>query len=388
MQKIETMTSRERVLKSINREPIDRVPIDLGMSTSSGISAFAYWNLREYLNLSTDNIEVVSMGMLLAYVDEDIRKKFHCDCIALHPGWSSTSKWNPRGKYNFNIPSMAQPYLNNEGAWIVGDSNKYMKMSENNFFFDGSSPDMNNMSGDELFEITVKEAERIYKETDYYTTYPGFSGYFANNPDWLCRMLLETEEIIYENQAVLDRELKRAQKVIDRMGKYIQAVRISSDMGTQNGPWCNPLVFEKVSAPFYKKFCSFIHENSDLKVHLHCCGSIKPIIPILIDCGIDILNPIQISAKDMDPFELKKEFGDKIIFWGGGCDTQHVLGTGSTKDVIENVKYLMNAFKTGYGFIFTQVHNVMGNVPPENIIAMLDTAYEESFYSINASEVL
>jgi uroporphyrinogen decarboxylase len=133
-------------------------------------------------------------------------------------------------------------------------------------------------------------------------------------------------------------------------------------------------------APFYKKFCTYIHENSDLKVHLHCCGSIRPIIPILIDCGIDVLNPVQISAYNMDPAGLKKEFGKEITFWGGGCDTQNILGIETSENVVRNVKNLVGIFKPGYGYVFSQVHNIMGDVSPENIVAMLDTAYCESFY--------
>jgi uroporphyrinogen decarboxylase len=113
---------------------------------------------------------------------------------------------------------------------------------------------------------------------------------------------------------------------------------------------------------------------------MHNCGSIKPLIPILIDCGIDVLNPVQISADNMDPGELKNEFGDKICFWGGGCNTQKVLNIGTPEDVKENVSMLVNIFKPGSGFVFNQVHNIMGDIKPENIVIMFDTAYEESFY--------
>lgn len=132
--------------------------------------------------------------------------------------------------------------------------------------------------------------------------------------------------------------------------------------------------------PYYKRFCEFVHANSDIKVFLHNCGSIKELIPMFIDADIDVLNPVQISAEDMDPQELKDEYGEGICFWGGGCNTQHVLSTGTPDAVISNVRYLVRTFKEKGGFVFNQVHNIMGNVPPENIVAMLDTAYEESFY--------
>ena len=168
-------------------------------------------------------------------------------------------------------------------------------------------------------------------------------------------------------------------KVIDAFGQYIQLVTMSDDMGTQNGPMCNPQYIKEFCMPYYKRFCDFVHANSDIKVFLHNCGSIKELIPLLIDAGIDVLNPVQISADNMDPQELKDEFGDQICFWGGGCNTQRVLGTGTPESVASNVRQLVRIFKKNSGFVFSQVHNIMGNVPPENIVAMLDTAYEESF---------
>ena len=164
------------------------------------------------------------------------------------------------------------------------------------------------------------------------------------------------------------------------MGGYIQAIAINSDLGTQNNVMCNPDVYAELCAPFVKDFCDFVHRNSDCKVFLHSCGSIRRVMPILIDCGVDIFNPVQISAQGMDPTELKKEFGNKATFWGGGCDTQNILGTASPEQVRKNVRMLTEIFKPGSGFVFNQVHNIMGNVSPENIVAMLDEAYEQSWY--------
>ena len=136
---------------------------------------------------------------------------------------------------------------------------------------------------------------------------------------------------------------------------------------------------EEFVFPYYKRFCEFIHQNSDVKVFMHNCGSIRAYMPMLIDAGIDVINPVQISAAGMDPRELKREFGDKIVFWGGGCDTQNVLGVASPAEVRSHVRELISIFAPGGGFVFNQVHNIMGDVPPENVIAMLDTAYEASF---------
>jgi uroporphyrinogen decarboxylase len=378
--KKETMTSRERVLSAINHKPVDRVPIDLGMHPSTGISAFAYYNLRKYLGMPINEIEITDMVQFLPRVDEDILKRFHCDCVPVHPRFRKTEVWNPRGEYKFTIPATANPQKNERGDWVVEYGWGKMRMPAGGYFFDGDWLDVDDRDEDEWVKDVAANAERIYKETDYFASVWGFGGFFSEGDiEWQCRMLTDPDEIIEENERALKNMTEKAGKVIKAGGGYIQGLCLGADLGTQQGPMVRPSVYEQLVAPYLKAFCDFVHRNSDFKIFYHCCGSIKPMIPILIDCGIDVLNPVQISANNMEPSELKAEFGDKLTFWGGGCDTQNVLGTASPKEVAENVAHLMGIFKQGSGFVFNQVHNIMGNVPPENIVAMLDAAYENAF---------
>lgn len=381
VKKDETMKSRERVLRTINHQPVDRMPIDLGVHYSTGISAFAYWNLREALGLPTDHIEIPDMSQFLARVDEDVLKRFHCDCMLLNPGWKRTKYWNPRGKYNFVIPESAELKHLADGSYVMGKGTKTSKMPEGGFFFDGNGSSFEKETENEHIKRYAKEAERIYKETDYFTMYIGYHAYFScTDLDWLCRMITDPDEIIKENQRIHEAQIKSVSKVIQSMGNHVQAIAINSDLGSQSGPFCRPSLYNELCAPFVKKFCDFVHQNSDLKIFIHSCGSIRQFIPTLIECGVDIFNPVQITAKGMNPQELKKEFGDRATFWGGGCNTQQVLNMGTPEDVAANVRELVKIFKPGGGFVFNQVHNIMGDIKPENIIAMLDTAYEESFY--------
>jgi uroporphyrinogen decarboxylase len=359
------------------------MPIDLGMHTATRISAFAYWNLREYLGLPNDKIEVIDMVQCTARVDEDVLQKFHCDCIALHPGWAKTVRWSPRGKYSFIIPD-CHPTKDEQGNWNVKRYNGSMRMPLNGFFFDGNWLNVDDRPLDEIIQATAKEAERIFKETEYFTCYRGFHGFFNEaDIEWQCKMITDPDEIIEEHKEILRNQITAASKVIDSMGQYIQGVCLGGDLGSQNGPLVRPSLYEKLCAPFLKEFCDFIHRNSDLKIFMHCCGSVKKFIPILIDCGVDILNPVQISAADMDPADLKREFGDKITFWGGGCDTQNVLSKGTPEEVRKNVKELVSIFKAGYGYVFNQVHNIMGDVSPENIIAMFDEHINEASIKVS-----
>jgi uroporphyrinogen decarboxylase len=133
-------------------------------------------------------------------------------------------------------------------------------------------------------------------------------------------------------------------------------------------------MYQKYLMPGHKNLFQHVHQNSNCAVFLHSCGSIYPLIPDLITAGLDILNPVQTSAKNMDPYQLKKEFGDQITFWGGGCDTQSVLPFATRDEVAEHVRERLKIFAPGGGFVFNPVHNIQADVPPENIVSMFDTA--------------
>ncbi len=384
---IETMTSRERVLRAINHQTVDRVPIDLGSHMSTGISMMAYWNLREYLGFPSDDIWIPDMVQGLAYVDEDILERFHIDCILLEPRYPEMMDWRPWGKYSFKIPSEANPQQSEDGVWTIRKGEYTMRMPEMGYFFDGAwLSDWGQGTEDDLIKLYAQEAERIFKETDYATNLLGYShglgisSYGAGSITDAILAYDNPEVLLEQREKNLNDSIRRMGKIIDRFGEYVQMVSMADDMGTQNGPMCSPRYIEDFCMPYYSQFSDYVHANSDIKVFLHNCGSVKWAIPMIIEAGVDILNPVQISAKNMDPQELKDHFGKQICFWGGGCNTQQVLGMGTPEDVAENVRHLVSIFKPESGFVFNQVHNIMGNVPPENIVAMLDTAYEESFY--------
>ncbi|MHB1150829.1 MAG: uroporphyrinogen decarboxylase family protein [Eubacteriales bacterium] len=370
--KKETMTSRERVLCAINHKKADRVPIDLGMHFSTGISAFAYYNLREYLGLDTAHIEMPDMVQLLARVDEDIIERFHIDTILVNPLYESYSHWKPYGKYEFDVPSNAPLQKAADDGWTM-DS---LRMPPKGFFFDGGWPSFH--TGDFIAK-TAANAERIYKETDKFTMYMQLGAFFGGI-EHACSMYTDPEDVIKQQEKSLEWEIKSAGDIIRRAGRYIQGIALNSDLGTQQTPMLKLALFEEFVAPYLEQLCGFIHRNSDLKIFLHSCGSIEPLLGTIAECGVDVINPVQISADNMDPAVLKSRYGDKLTFWGGGCDCQHVLNRGTVDDVKQNVKELMGIFKQGGGFVFNQVHNIMGDISPEKIVAMLDTAYENAFY--------
>lgn len=376
----ETMTSRQRVTAAINHREPDRMPIDLGMYTASGISAFAYHALRQHLGLPVDNIEIIDGVQFTARVDDDILRRLHCDCLFLRPPDQTQGRWSPRPPYSFIVPPDYKPVLNSKGEWVVEKGAQSMRMPRGGYFFDGDWIQFDSPFAEHTFPRYVAEAERIYKETDYFTTFKGFSPFYRSNLDYFCDMITDPEPLIAENEQLFARELEKAKLFVDHMNDYVGAVGMSGDLGSQQGPMCRPDAFEIVSMPFLKKLCAFFHEYSDAKVFLHCCGAIEPFLPLLIECGIDIINPVQISAAGMDPATLKRKYGDQIVFWGGGVDTQNVLGQKPPEAVREHVRQMVQIFKPGGGYVFNSVHNIMGNVSPESILAAYETAYEESFY--------
>ncbi len=374
------MTSRQRVTAAINHREPDRMPIDLGMYTATGISAFAYQHLRAHLGFDTKDIEIHELMMGLARVHDDVLKRFHCDCMLINPPATNARRWKPRDGYEFIVPGYFTPEMSDMGDWVFARDSRRMRMPAGGYFFDGDWINFSDLEGPDRLDRFAKSAERIAKETDYFTVYRGFTPFYNSTLDYFCDMITDPEPLIEANRILLDAQLKSAGQVIDKMGSMIGAVTMSGDLGAQSGPMCRPDAFERVVAPFLAQFCAFIHRNSDLKVFLHCCGSVEPLIPLLIQCGIDILNPVQISAAGMEPEKLKARYGRDLVFWGGGVDTQNILGVKTPTTVAENTRELVSIFKPGGGYIFCPVHNIMGNVPPENIVAAYDAAYRAGFY--------
>jgi uroporphyrinogen decarboxylase len=165
------------------------------------------------------------------------------------------------------------------------------------------------------------------------------------------------------------------------IGDIVDIVMIGDDLAGQNGPMFNPEIYRRIVKPRQKKLVHHIRSLTPAKIWYHTCGSCVEYIPDLLDNGIDILNPVQISAENMDPQELKTDFGEKLVFWGGGIDAQRILPFETPARIKEEVKKNIGIFKPGGGYIFNNVHNIQAGVPPENIVAFYDAGYEYGFYS-------
>jgi uroporphyrinogen decarboxylase len=226
----------------------------------------------------------------------------------------------------------------------------------------------------------------LKKDTPY-AVVSGISGvvyeycwYMRGLERWFMDLLTDTEFC----EALIDQTCKFwmdwFRLFLDEVGDVVDVIMIGDDLAAQNGPLFRPEVYRKIVKPRHKRLAQYIRSRTKAKIWYHTCGNCNEYVLDLHDNGVDILNPVQISARDMDPADLKKRYGDKMVFWGGGIDAQHILPSASPEVVRENVRHNMEALMPGGGFVFNNCHNIQSGVPPENIVALFDAGYEFGFY--------
>ncbi len=405
------MTSRERVTKAVNFQTPDRVPLDLGGMKASGIAATAYARLKKKLGLRTPT-RVIDPRFMIAHVEPEVMERFGLDVMPLD--WSTVfhlarpdSEWMPRRLFD-GTPVLLPPHTgiaeDAEGNWILlrpdGSPTRY-RMPKGGFYFDDCS--FNDPGGidpakfrpardvpDELLTAFGAHARRLHDETDYALLGWGFGVCFLGMSlitersdnvtqgrpnEWLMMLMTEKETCHEMMGRSVEASIECLKRVHQAVGDRPVAWGVAADdSGTQRGEFIRPELWAEMIKPHYRRLCDWIHAHTAWKTYFHCCGSIYHLIPHLIEAGIDILNPVQTSAANMTPERLKREFGGRIVLWGGGCDTQSVLNRATPQEVRRHVRERLAVFAPGGGYVFTQVHNIQANVPPENIIAMLDTA--------------
>lgn len=384
----ETLTSRERVLKAMNYQEADRVPLDMG-GFQTGIHKKAYEALIEYLGLGED-IVILDPVQQLAKPSEAVLEKFHIDtryvCAHGPDSFKGGIEQNERdGKLWHDLEDEFGV------VWSMPDDQQlYMDISHHPLA-ETTVEDIADYPfprGDDPTRFTgVREqALRLRDETPY-AICTGISGVvyeFCWYMRGLERWFLDTIENPEFCDALLDQILKFwldfETGFMDAVGDIVDVVMIGDDLAGQQGPLFSTDFYKKFVKPRHKKLIQHIKSLTNVKIWYHTCGSCVPLIPELIDNGVDILNPVQISAVGMDANYLKKRFGKDMVFWGGGCDSQHVLPFASPEEVKEDVRKNVEIFKPGGGYIFNNVHNIQADVPAENIVAMYDAAYEYGFY--------
>jgi uroporphyrinogen decarboxylase len=176
--------------------------------------------------------------------------------------------------------------------------------------------------------------------------------------------------------ALVEIHMRNLEKFLNTVGPFIDLIAFGDDLGAQNSPQISPRMYREFFKPRHAAMWARAKQLANVKVMLHCCGAVRPLLPDLIDAGLDAINPVQISCRGMEAEGLKRDFGRDLTFWGGGCDTQSILPRGTPAQVREHVLHQCQVLAPGGGFVFQQVHNIMANVPPENILAMYTAVHE------------
>lgn len=387
--KQETMTSRERLLKALNHEEPDRVPIDLG-GNQTGIHKFAYKALIEHLGIE-DEVRIMDPVQQLAQPCEAVLQRLRVDTRYIAAG--AAGDWTGGIVQEERDGRLWHDLVDEFGVrWSMPDDQPYFMDITLHPLADATIEDIKDYpfpKGDDAgrFEGLRERALQIKNETPY-AVVSGISG-VVYETCWYLRGLETWFMDLMTNPAFCEALIEQILKFwmdwfrvfLDEVGDVVDVIMIGDDLAGQNGPLFNPDAYLRIVKPRHKQLVQYIKSRTNAKIWYHTCGGCTTYIPELIDNGIDVLNPVQISAEDMEPASLKARFGDRLSFWGGAIDSQHVLPYASVEQVRADVRRNLEAFKPGGGYVFNNVHNIQAGVPPENILTLYDAAYEFGFYN-------
>ncbi len=408
------MTSRERVLAAIDHREPDKVPIDLGAMRSTGISAIAYGRLKKHLGMMKGQTYIYDVVQQLAEPEDEILEYVESDVVDLGRAFLNREEdWK-----EFTLPDGSPakiPYYANlvpyEGGWLAKgrDGTVIGTMPENGFYlnqdcfplldWDGEDAAVLERLPDLMGKVTWaafptapwdkpltlehqaeirRRAKYLYESTDY-AIMAAFGGNLLEWGEFLCRadqFLADVAENPVKVEKLLDRlveiHIANLEKFLDAIEGYVQIIQMGDDLGTQLATIISPKTYRELFKPRHRLIYERVRRRSGLHLFLHSCGSIADILKDLIEIGVEIINPVQTSARGMEPEKLKRDFGKDLTFWGGGCDTQRVLPEGTPAEIEKHVRERIDILAPGGGFVFSQVHNILPNVPPEHIVAMYE----------------
>lgn len=381
-----TMCHRERVIKAINHEEPDRVPLDLGSWVSS-ISAVSYNRLTKYLGLDIEG-EVSDWIQQTVIPHEEVLKRLGVDIRYVYLG--PPKKWKIEKKEVGN-------YYEIIDEWGI----TWRMPKKDGFYFDMVKHPLASATIKELEDYPwpdpcdpglvkgVRERARYLAKQGEYAVVGNFNWESQYERAWYLRgfenfymdMLLNPNFVHALLEKVCELHMRFLDNILEVCGDYLDIILQGDDLGGQNGPLMSLEAYREFVKPRQKKIFDLIEKKTKAKLFYHCCGSVYPLIDDLLEIGVDILNPIQVSAKGMNTKILKEEYGDRLVFWGG-IDTQYILPFGKPEEVVEEVKRRIKELAAGGGYVLSSVHNIQADVPPENIVAMFDAARKYGKYPI------
>jgi len=420
------MTSRERVKLAINHKEADRIPLDLGSTLVTGIQVSIYLELKDALGISKGLVKVYDPYQMLAEVEDELKQLLGVDTYGIqlpvtifgyrNEDWKTFKMFD--GTKVLISGNFEHDVLENGDIvqYPKGDRNAPPsgKMPKGGYYFDTivrQEPiDESKLNPKEWVEQTyslyteedleyLEKTSRWYYENTNYSLLGNFWGAgfgdiaFVPGPhiphpkgirdpeEWFMSMITRKQYIKEIFQYQFELQMKNLKLYREAVQDRIDIIVMSgTDFGSQNGPFISPSLYRELFKPFHKAMNDWIHENTNWKTFYHSCGSDVDFLDDFVSAGIDILNPVQISASGMDPNFLKKNYGDKLVFWGGGVDTQKTLPFGTPEEVKKEVENNMLIFGKDGGFVFNTVHNIQATVPVDNLIVMFKTVRKKGSY--------
>jgi len=410
------LTSRQRLDAALHHRTPDRVPIDFGATAVTGIHVSAVSRLRRaVLGRNDYRVRVIEPYQMLGEIDEALRAALGIDVVGVPARRSmfgtDARDWKPFKLWDGTeclVPGQFNVTPAPDGGWLIypeGDTSVPPSghMPEGGYFFDAIvrqdpiddaklNPEDNLQEFGPLGEADLayyrrkKQWLEEHPESGCILTIPGAAfGDIALVPaawlkhpkgirdiaEWYISTKTRRDYVyaVFERQCAI--ALQNINTLLDLFGDLVQAAFITgTDFGTQRGPFISVQSYRDLFKPFHKQVTDLVHRRSNWKTFIHSCGSVYRLIPDFIEAGFDILNPVQCSAAEMDAARLKREFGNDVVFWGGGVDTQKTMAFGTPDQVYREVRERIDIFNQGGGFVFNSVHNLQGNTPVENIQAM------------------
>ena len=423
------MNSRERVRLALSHREPDRVPLDLGGTVVSGMHATTVYRLRQALGLDAPGtpVKVIEPYQMLGEIKPDLMDAIGADVVSLGApkgffGFKNEG-WKP-WTFHDGTPLLVAEAFNTEpepngdilmypegdksappsgrlpaGGWYFDTIVRQEPIDDAKLNVEDNLEEFGPISDEEL-EHFRREAERLYTETDKailgnfggtgfgdialvpvpWVKYPKGIRDIA---EWYMSTVTRRDYVyaIFERQCEI--ALKNLEKIYQVVGDRVVAAFVTgTDFGMQTGSFISPQAYRDLYKPFHLEVNNWIHKHTPWKTFIHSCGSVINLLPDFIEAGFDILNPVQVSAAHMDPKVLKEKFGDRLVFWGGGIDTQKTLPFGTPDDVRREVRERMRIFGPGGGFVFNSVHNIQAQTPAENLIALYEAVREYGSYPI------
>jgi len=414
------MNSKEKILASLNHISQDKIPLDFGSTPVSGIHVRAVEKLRDYYGLPAEPIKVTEPYQMLGEIDGNLKQAMGLDADGFDPrntlfgfpneGWKPFKTfWGQEvlvpEKFNTSFDEKGDLLIYPEGDTDVPASGK-MPMAS--FFFDSiirqepvdetalkveDNLEEFEPAGEEDIAYWKRQLPAMKASKRAVVANFGGTGFgdialvpapFLKHPkgirdisEWYMSTVMRSDFVhrIFEKQA--DIAIQNLETYFNLLGNYIDVLFVcGTDFGTQDSTFCAPQQFNELWLPYYKRINDWVHQNTNWKTFKHSCGAVEGFMPNFIEAGFDIINPVQINARGMDPQVLKDNYGERLTFWGGGVDTQKVLSFGSPEEVRKQILRNCEIFSKNGGFVFNTVHNVQANVPAENLAAMMETIHD------------